>query len=624
MPGCRACIPPRFATTTSASSTPRSGIRSTSAGPRRSRRLPSARWPTCCATAPGVHLDLLRQDIRYAWRTLTARSQRSFAVAAILTLALGIGAATAIFSIVYAVMLAPLPYRDAGTAGADLRDQSVAQHHGRFRPRCRISSRGGNGSRSMSLAAITDAPANLTDGGRGRPTSTDSRRRRTSSRCSACRLSAAAHSRRQRTGQERPKVAIVSEGLWQRRYGGRSDIYWRAHSRRRRRAHRGRHRAAGRRLHAQTSTCGCRWPPTWPTEGRGDKRLAVVGRLAAGATVGGGAGGTAAVAGALAREFPADNGGWNARLEPVFDWIVGDDLPQRMRLLRDRRRAAAARRVRQRRQPATGARRGPNRRAWRPAGARREPRTAAAADADREPRCSPRLGGRAVSALAWALVQCQPRRAARVHPAACRLVDQPARARLRPLSSRHSPSRSSRACCRRCWRAGPTSATRCSTPDGRPPRRSRAHPPCACRRAAGAVDVAGGRRRAAAAEHVEHGGTGAWVQSARKPAHGEHQPAAGPGLQSGSRRRVLRRRAARSRGTARRRVGGAVERSPARLREHRDEHRHEGAGRRASPSPACRRRGESCRRATSGRSTCRCSVDASLPAAPTPTPRRQS
>ena len=69
------------------------------------------------------------------------------------------------------------------------------------------------------------------------------------------------------------------------------------------------------------------------TEGRGDKRLAVVGRLAAGVTPDEAQAELAAVAGALAREFPADNGGWSARLEPVFDWIVGDDLPQRMRLL---------------------------------------------------------------------------------------------------------------------------------------------------------------------------------------------------------------------------------------------------------------------------------------------------
>ena len=69
------------------------------------------------------------------------------------------------------------------------------------------------------------------------------------------------------------------------------------------------------------------------TEGRGDKRLAVVGRLAAGVTSDEAQAELAAVAGALAHEFPADNGGWSARLEPVFDWIVGDDLPQRIRLL---------------------------------------------------------------------------------------------------------------------------------------------------------------------------------------------------------------------------------------------------------------------------------------------------
>lgn len=51
-------------------------------------------------------------DLRYATRALLAR--RSFAVAAILTLTLGVGLTTAIFSIVSAVVLRPLPLPEAG------------------------------------------------------------------------------------------------------------------------------------------------------------------------------------------------------------------------------------------------------------------------------------------------------------------------------------------------------------------------------------------------------------------------------------------------------------------------------------------------------------------------------
>ncbi|HZL94651.1 MAG TPA: hypothetical protein VFB99_13440, partial [Vicinamibacterales bacterium] len=56
-------------------------------------------------------LDSLGRDLRHAMRSFLRRP--AFTLAAVLTLALGIGATTAIFSVVYSVLIKPLPYPNA-------------------------------------------------------------------------------------------------------------------------------------------------------------------------------------------------------------------------------------------------------------------------------------------------------------------------------------------------------------------------------------------------------------------------------------------------------------------------------------------------------------------------------
>jgi putative ABC transport system permease protein len=60
----------------------------------------------------GGLIDAMWQDLRFGFRIFTAH--RQFSVVAVLVLALGIGATTAVFSVVNAVLLRPLPYHEPG------------------------------------------------------------------------------------------------------------------------------------------------------------------------------------------------------------------------------------------------------------------------------------------------------------------------------------------------------------------------------------------------------------------------------------------------------------------------------------------------------------------------------
>ena len=163
-------------------------------------------------------MDTFFQDVRYAWRRLV--HSPGFSAVAVVTLALGIGANSAIFSVVNGVLLKPLPYPNPGELFAIFHvtdGQRAAMSGPNFWD---VSQQ----ARTLaSTAALATYRAILT--GQGDPVRLDAAE--VTGRFFTVLGTHPLLGRALADDDCRPKaprVVVLGEGLWQQRFGGRPDI----------------------------------------------------------------------------------------------------------------------------------------------------------------------------------------------------------------------------------------------------------------------------------------------------------------------------------------------------------------------------------------------------------------
>jgi putative ABC transport system permease protein len=280
--------------------------------------------------APKVITDMLLRDIKYALRLLWKRP--GFTVVAIITLALGIGANTAIFSVINAVLLAPLPYEDSDKLVAVWDRQIISNENQQPVALPNLDDWKEQNQVFEELALTRNVTFNLTQAGE-------------TERVSGARVSTNLYQllrikpltgRLFSEAEGRPgaeSVALLSYGLWQRRYAADPQM-------------------VGRSIQLDGVPCtvvgvlpkGVSYPtaetelvipfvPLTRESQRANHFVRVIGRLREGVTLAQARAEMDTIAARLEQQYPDTNTGWRVQLLPLQEQLVGNIRPALLVLL---------------------------------------------------------------------------------------------------------------------------------------------------------------------------------------------------------------------------------------------------------------------------------------------------
>jgi putative ABC transport system permease protein len=271
--------------------------------------------------APGEHMRMTLHDLRYAARAL--RGSPMFTLVAVATLALGIGANTAVFGVVHAVALQPLPFEHAD------RLVRIWEKNDKLRiPQFSASVPNYVSWRERvhafdDLAAWRNSSVTLTTGGDPQRLT---RLEATSSTLPV--LGVRPMAGRGFSAEEDkpggPRVAVLAESVWRNRLGANPSALGTAitldgvpHTLV------GIVRDQDFLLPFEVMTP---LAPDLSKESRGNHMLSVVGRLRAGVTLEQAQRELDAVALQLGREFPEADRDWGITTATAYDWLVPDSI----------------------------------------------------------------------------------------------------------------------------------------------------------------------------------------------------------------------------------------------------------------------------------------------------------